>query len=75
MMVFFSPWRMLGFACFLAFGGSVFLYGSIQDPHQDHPLWIGVVFGVCLELLALWIAITAVRYIVAGICAIMRGPK
>jgi hypothetical protein len=74
-MYFIYPWRNLKHAAFLGFVASICVYGVLHSPpHSDlaNLMWImTALFAVPAVVLA-W---TALRWIWAGMRAVLRGPQ
>jgi hypothetical protein len=76
MFVVISPWQRLFQAGLIAIVGGILFYAARHSPpDSERAIWFALVTGVALELLAAWIAFTALRWMWAGARIFFQGPK
>jgi hypothetical protein len=63
MFIIFRPGRVLFAACLIGLAGVIAIDGSIYHSPLSYPLYFMLIFGILLIILALWIALTALRFI------------
>lgn len=75
-MIIFWPWRRLLQAGVVSLVGSFFLYAALHSPpHSEQAVRMAWGVGTALEMLALWLAWIALRWIWAGTKIFFRGPQ